>query len=477
MATVPFFVQQFTRLNGEWASGAKLYAFQQGTNTPAFLYLDAALTTPAPAPLILLSGGIVPQFWVPLTPGLKFVLRDTDDTLIWTRDYISPTASSGGGGGSVSSVGITLGPALEAIASVSNSPITSAGVIQIELDSQAQGLALMSPAGAAGVPSFRQIQASDVAGGPFLPTAGGTMDLNAQISWPDESEYSAGMYFGSALGNWTQINRRQIYYAESATRSGFYIIPTTNPTNGGTTLSLTRSGRQDVSIYAHADGGYASFYDKFKRIGAAIGARPSSGGGEIQIRDAAGQSSFYHYGDAGETWTAAQEYQWSGEPACSKVSAIAYADAAITTTAERSIISADGAAPFESLYVRAKRLSSQGVGLKLEAMGIISSGANQTLTLRTYRDGTLVGTITVTAQNFGTNTPWRFVLKVRPTGDGLRVIGRFYYTASNANFGVSCQAFTALVAAFDNDAHTYDVTAQWGVAGNSMSTQDWEAWA
>jgi hypothetical protein len=78
-----------------------------------------------------------------------------------------------GGGGSVTSIGLTASP----IFTVSGSPVTGAGVIDLELASQPGNEFLASPDGSAGVPSFRAIVAGDIPflGATYLPIAGGTM--------------------------------------------------------------------------------------------------------------------------------------------------------------------------------------------------------------------------------------------------------------------------------------------------------------
>lgn len=160
MPTTPFYLQQFRFLDGSPASGGKLYATVQGTETPAQLYLNPSLTTPAAQPLILSADGIAPQFWAPSTPGLCFKLKDPRaglDTLVWTRDYISD-GDGVNAPGTVTSVGLSLGAAMEAIADVSSSPVVTSGTIGLELAEQSQGKALMSPAAGNGKPAFRRVE-------------------------------------------------------------------------------------------------------------------------------------------------------------------------------------------------------------------------------------------------------------------------------------------------------------------------------
>ena len=160
MPTTPFYLQQFRFLDGSLASGGKLYATVQGTETPAIIYLNPTLTTPAPQPLVLSADGIVPQFWAPTIPGLRFKLYDPRngvDTLVWTRDYISD-GDGVNAPGTVTSVGLTLGTAMDAIANVSSSPVVTSGNIGLELADQPSGKALMSPVSGTGKPSFRTVE-------------------------------------------------------------------------------------------------------------------------------------------------------------------------------------------------------------------------------------------------------------------------------------------------------------------------------
>lgn len=71
---------------------------------------------------------------------------------------LSATGGGGGGGGTVTSVGMTVPSGF----TVTGSPITSSGTLAVSLDSQAANKVLASPSGAAGIPSFRVLDASDI---------------------------------------------------------------------------------------------------------------------------------------------------------------------------------------------------------------------------------------------------------------------------------------------------------------------------
>lgn len=67
-------------------------------------------------------------------------------------------SATGGGGGSVTSVAMSVPNGF----SVTGSPITGSGTLAVSLDSQAKNKVLASPASASGVPSFRTLVASDI---------------------------------------------------------------------------------------------------------------------------------------------------------------------------------------------------------------------------------------------------------------------------------------------------------------------------
>lgn len=88
----------------------------------------------------------------------NFQPGDTEYDLL--RKILDATIAGGGGGGTgtVTSVGMTVPAGF----SVAGSPITTAGSLDITLDSQAASLFLGSPSGGAGVPTFRAIVAADL---------------------------------------------------------------------------------------------------------------------------------------------------------------------------------------------------------------------------------------------------------------------------------------------------------------------------
>lgn len=86
-ALSPSAKQQFFTAAGVPLVGGKLYTYAAGTSTPLATYVDSAGVTANTNPVIMDSRGEA-NIW--LLPGLayKFVLKDPDDTTIWTVDDI-----------------------------------------------------------------------------------------------------------------------------------------------------------------------------------------------------------------------------------------------------------------------------------------------------------------------------------------------------------------------------------------------------
>lgn len=80
----------------QWASptgvpslGATLNFYVTGTNTPAVVYSDSALTTPLLQPIAMLSQGYWPDIFLDPSITYKCVLHDGGGNLIWTEDPVS----------------------------------------------------------------------------------------------------------------------------------------------------------------------------------------------------------------------------------------------------------------------------------------------------------------------------------------------------------------------------------------------------
>jgi hypothetical protein len=81
--------------SGNVLSGGKIYTYAAGTTTPAVTYTDVTGHTANSNPIILNSAGRVPyEIWLTLGQLYKFVLKDSNDTLIATYDNIEGVNSS-----------------------------------------------------------------------------------------------------------------------------------------------------------------------------------------------------------------------------------------------------------------------------------------------------------------------------------------------------------------------------------------------
>jgi hypothetical protein len=85
--------QQFFDANGDALVGGKIYTYEAGTSTPAVTYVDAAGVTENTNPIILDSRGMC-NIWLLNTVNYKYVVKDANDTLIFTTDNIGVTLST-----------------------------------------------------------------------------------------------------------------------------------------------------------------------------------------------------------------------------------------------------------------------------------------------------------------------------------------------------------------------------------------------
>ena len=106
--------------------------------------------------------------------------------------YVSVPWEGGGGGGgagTVTSVGLTVPTGF----SVTGSPVTTAGTLAVSLESQAKNKVLASPTSAAGVPSFRELDESDIPNLNASKINAGTLDA-ARIPGLDASKITSGTF-------------------------------------------------------------------------------------------------------------------------------------------------------------------------------------------------------------------------------------------------------------------------------------------
>lgn len=80
---------QFFDDNGVPLTGGKLYTYAAGTTTPKAAYTDYTGATPHTNPIILDAAGRPPsEVWLTFGDAYKFILKDSNDTLVGTFDNI-----------------------------------------------------------------------------------------------------------------------------------------------------------------------------------------------------------------------------------------------------------------------------------------------------------------------------------------------------------------------------------------------------
>jgi hypothetical protein len=83
---------QFFGTDGLPLVGGKLYTYAAGTTTPIATYTDHTGNTSNTNPVILDSAGQA-NVWLVDTTAYKYVLKDADDVLLFTVDYVSVPVS------------------------------------------------------------------------------------------------------------------------------------------------------------------------------------------------------------------------------------------------------------------------------------------------------------------------------------------------------------------------------------------------
>jgi len=115
------------------------------TATDGYLFVPAVSGTPTGVPSAA-------------TTGFAPIVLDTSSNKLWAYDGVSHGWYAAGGGGTVTSVALSL----PSIFTVSGSPVTSAGTLTATLNSQTANTFFAAPDAVAGTPSFRTILATDL---------------------------------------------------------------------------------------------------------------------------------------------------------------------------------------------------------------------------------------------------------------------------------------------------------------------------
>jgi len=91
----PFYFQQFRYSDGRPLSNGTISTYVTETNIPKSLYYDISLQNPCPNPLPLDSAGFAPQYFLE-SGEYTFVIKDSANQIISTRDHVLGAASSNG---------------------------------------------------------------------------------------------------------------------------------------------------------------------------------------------------------------------------------------------------------------------------------------------------------------------------------------------------------------------------------------------
>ena len=89
----PYPKLQFINNNGVPMAGCLLYTYRAGTSTPLATYADGTGTAYNTNPVILDAGGRA-SIWLDSNVAYKFVLYNSNGSILWTVDNINTTDES-----------------------------------------------------------------------------------------------------------------------------------------------------------------------------------------------------------------------------------------------------------------------------------------------------------------------------------------------------------------------------------------------
>lgn len=115
--------------NGDPLSGAKLFAYVEGTTTLEAIYTTSALSTAHPSPLVSDSGGNFPPIWHAGDHGVKIKITDASDVEIsWSPVDPCPATSSATTASNISFTPTTDNPASNVQQAIENATETGSEV-------------------------------------------------------------------------------------------------------------------------------------------------------------------------------------------------------------------------------------------------------------------------------------------------------------------------------------------------------------
>jgi hypothetical protein len=95
LTAAPVPIQQFFDNNGLPLSNGTLGTFAAGTSTPQTVWTDSLGTIAYAQPIPLnASGRPAGPIYPPITPAIKYILKDQNGVVIWTGDNLIASAPS-----------------------------------------------------------------------------------------------------------------------------------------------------------------------------------------------------------------------------------------------------------------------------------------------------------------------------------------------------------------------------------------------
>ncbi|PWU19774.1 MAG: hypothetical protein C5B49_05200 [Bdellovibrio sp.] len=155
-------------------------------------------------------------------------------------------SGSGGGGGTVTSVGL----AGSSLFSITGSPITSNGTLNLGLTSQGGNMILASPSGGSGTPAFRALTLADIPVLPATAISGGTFSASL-IPGLDASHIVSGTIGNSLLNASPSLGGSSLVLRDpSGNFSGGAVDVASLSLRGSTTGFLTMTAPASFSNYS-----------------------------------------------------------------------------------------------------------------------------------------------------------------------------------------------------------------------------------